>query len=121
MNDTSRISKMFGALVLGGGMLVTSTEVEANPGDKSDDKSSAETKSESPKPADRLEAPSENHQVLPAAQYCQLEFILYKYDRERVEPVRTCLDEKKDEEILQIIKEAKTKTCQSPFCGCWLG
>ena len=55
------------------------------------------------------------------AKHCQLEFTFNKYSRDGVNSSRTCLDGKKDAEILKIIEEAKTQTCQSPFCGCWLG
>jgi len=39
----------------------------------------------------------------------------------QVETIVTCLDEKSDEEALQVIKEARKNDCASPFCGCWLG
>ena len=32
-----------------------------------------------------------------------------------------CLDGKSDEEVLEIVNDAKEQSCFSPFCGCWLG
>ena len=62
-----------------------------------------------------------NSNNAPAERYCQLEVTQYKYDRDSVERVQVCVDEKSDEEILKLIKEAKKQACMSPFCGCWLG
>lgn len=120
MHTKSKISKMFGALVLGGGVLITSTNSDAEPADNT------ETSSEDKSPAD-LEKSTAEPLKTPVLEKdtpkdnCQLEFTLYKYDRAGVEAVKTCLDDKNDEEILKIIKEAKTQTCKTPFCGCWLG
>ena len=105
MSNGSSISKMFGALVLGGGMLVTTTSLATPPGDSPAD-TPADSKRESKK--------KDN-------EFCQLEFTLYEYDRDGAVETKTCLDEKSDKEILEIINKAKKKTCASPFCGCWLG
>ena len=106
MSNGSSISKMFGALVLGGGMLVTTTSLATPPGDSPAD-TPADSKRESKKKKDN--------------EFCQLEFTLYEYDRDGAVETKTCLDEKSDKEILEIINKAKKKTCASPFCGCWLG
>ena len=54
-------------------------------------------------------------------EFCQVELTLNKYDRSGVTPIKTCLDGKSSEEILKLVEKAKKQTCQSPFCGCWLG
>ena len=120
MENQSKISKMFGALVLGGGMLVTAPNSSADPvvdPDKTTEKNNPEETRE------RLNKPIQDQSIEKnrPADNCQLEFTLYKYHRDGVDPIKTCLDDKDDEEILKIIKEAKTKTCSTPFCGCWLG
>ena len=138
MSNHTRVSKMFGALVLGGSLLVHSSPTEADP-PKPSSPSPTPTKSMNPEkdpPSTRgLKAPLaqlKNQQTAlppPSDQRiqrpkndCQLEFTHYKYKRDdKIESVSTCLDEKNDEEILKIIKEAKKQTCRSPFCGCWLG
>ena len=132
MTTHSRISKMFGALVLGGcfhqSRPANSSGPEAGPVEAAESKTveqkaenAGRQASENSKTSDAAEAPPED--------YCQLEFNLNKYARSSdpaaeeggVEKIRTCLDEKSDEEILKIIQDAKSQTCNSPFCGCWLG
>jgi hypothetical protein len=123
MRNKSKISKMFGALVLGGGILVTSTSSAADPAEipePTKNKPSEETKESTKEPL-HTPRPEKHLEKDAPADHCQLEFTLYKYNRDGAEAVKTCLDDKKDEEILNIIKEAKTKTCDTPFCGCWLG
>ena len=117
MSQSSSIGKMFGALVLGGGVLL-SNNGEANP-----------PATESKEPTTKEPAPqkeeSTQEQKPVENEFCQLEFTHIQYDGEgRTQTktlTKTCLDDKKDEEILKIIKEAQKKTCMSPFCGCWLG
>ena len=126
---------MFGALVLGGSMLVQPPEAEAEPeskelkgkpdqGSQAQQKPPVKAKSvPAPPPPARLTT-SEINQPRAAkrsAQHCQMEFTLHKYSRDGVELIPTCLDDKSDAEILKVIHEAKKQTCMSPFCGCWLG
>ena len=56
-------------------------------------------------------------------EHCQLELSMNAYDSNGVrESTNTrCLDEKTDEEIRAVIQEARNETCETPFCGCWLG
>ena len=122
---------MFGALVLGGGLLMTSGGAEAEPveppAEKKDNTSSSATGEQKPVtvPPAKIETlkQAENKRLdkTRPAKHCQLEFTFNKYSRDGVNSARTCLDGKKDAEILKVIEEAKTQTCQSPFCGCWLG
>ena len=99
MSNQSRISKMFGALVLGGGILVTATSTQADPTEDSGRKSEVEKKKEttesgeSKESSNRLKPPHDRpSQIDPPKDHCQLEFTLYTYDREGVEPVKTCLE-----------------------------
>ena len=130
---------MFGALVLGGGLLVNNAKADPdtdsspktdNP--KTPEKNDTEKQplpttekedstTRSPTTEDRPADPRPVVETKPPIENCQLTFTLYKYDRESAEPVHTCLDNKTDEEILKVIGEAKKQTCMSPFCGCWLG
>ena len=117
MSTSSNISKMFGALVLGGGVLLSSNG-EANPPATQSSTPTTKEPSSPKKESEQDNKPEEN-------QFCQLEFTHIQYDGEgrtlTKTLTKTCLDEKKDEEILKIIKEAQKNTCMSPFCGCWLG
>jgi hypothetical protein len=123
MDNKSKITKMFGALVLGGGMLVSTTNSVADPGENPEQNSEEKKSEQTTTPTEQPLNPQRDVQTKQDTpeDHCQLEFTLYKYNREGAEAVKTCLDDKKDEEILNIIKEAKTQTCNSPFCGCWLG
>ena len=137
---------MFGALVLGGGLLVATTDSNADPDTDSEKKTEkqpekkevpAQQQESNTKSKEAIQHPKDNPrenttqgslsepltepQARPSVTNCQMEFTLYKYDRESIEPVHTCLDEKTNEEILKIIEESKKQTCMSPFCGCWLG
>ena len=122
---------MFGALVLGGGLLMTSGGAEAEPvvppPEQKDNTSSGATGEQTPTTvpsakADLLKQTEKRRlEKTRPAKNCQLEFTLNKYSRQGVNSSKTCLDGKKDAEILKIIEEAKAQTCQSPFCGCWLG
>ena len=107
MSQNTKIAKMFGALVLGSGVML-SASTNATPPEKPDTK-----------PPSREATPEKP----PENPYCQLEFTLLQYEKDNAPPIpsKTCLDGKSDAEILKIINEAKKKTCQSPFCGCWLG
>ena len=145
MNHNSRISKMFGALVLGGGMLIQPTEAEAEPNaqeptTKPKPKESTAQKTApsakvdqtaqtkpikriAPPPSSRLAKSKLSPPEAQRVEHCQLDFTLYTYDREGIVESQqsTCLDNKSDAEILSIIKKAKEQTCNTPFCGCWLG
>lgn len=104
---TSKATRMFSALVLGGGMIL--------------DPAAAAGKS---KP-NGLEVEPSQAQELNKKQgdyaYCQLEFTLNKYAREGVDHEVTCLDELSEAEIKKVIDNAREQTCNSAFCGCWLG
>ena len=146
MPTKSKISKMFGALVLGGGMLVTPTDSTAKPfkdcvrkaenktpKDTTDVKETKETKDlkESTETKDTSEVKvvplvleAEPPLVLsPPENHCQMEFTFYTYnsDGEAVAADKKCLDEKEDKAIIKIIQESKEEACNTPFCGCWLG
>ena len=104
----SRSSKMFSALVIGGGLLVEPSAANEN------------------NPVSNMDRPLAESEVpwnTSADPHCQLEFALQKFDREgdRYEKDVTCLDKLSDDEILKVIKESRSETCMSPFCGCWLG
>ena len=140
MPTKSKISKMFGALVLGGGMLVTPTDSTAKPfkdcvrkaenktpketTDTKEIKDLKETTDISEVKVVPLVLEAEPPLVLsPPENHCQMEFTFYKYnsDGEAVEADKKCLDEKEDKAILKIIQESKEEACKTPFCGCWLG
>ena len=148
MNHHSRISKMFGALVLGGGMLIQPTEAEAEPEaqeaaakpakrkdteakNQASSKKGSLTKESQTKPLGQRNTPQKTGSSKvksalippPSNTICQIDFTLHTYNRDGVSESQktTCLDDKSDAEILSIIKEAKKQTCDSPFCGCWLG
>ena len=117
MSQSSNISKMFGALVLGGGVLLSSNG-EATPPATQNPEATKKEVSPTQKESTENKKTEEN-------EFCQLEFTHIQYQGEGIDQsktlTKTCLDEKKDEEILKIIKEAQKNTCMSPFCGCWLG
>ena len=117
MSTSSNISKMFGALVLGGGVLLSNNGEATPPATKNPE---ATNKEVSPTPKESTEDKKNEEN-----EFCQLEFTHIQYEGEGANQsktlTKTCLDEKKDEEILKIIKEAQKNTCMSPFCGCWLG
>ena len=146
MPTKSKISKMFGALVLGGGVLVTPTDSTAKsfkdcvrkaenktPKDTTDVKDTKETKDlkETTETKDISEVKvvplvleAEPRLVLsPPENHCQMEFTFYTYNSDGVAVAadKKCLDEKEDETILKIIQESKEEACNTPFCGCWLG
>ena len=117
MSPSSNIGKMFGALVLGGGVLLSSNGEATPPATKNDSPTTKET-APTQQDSEKSKKTSEN-------EFCQLEFTHIQYSGEGRTLCKTlnttCLDEKTDEEILKIIKEAQKNTCSSPFCGCWLG
>ena len=146
MPTKSKISKMFGALVLGGGMLVTPTDSTAKPfkdcvrkaenktpkdttdvketKDLKETTETKETKDTSEVKVVPLVLEAEPPLVLsPPENHCQMEFTFYQYnsDGEAVAADKKCLDEKEDKAILKIIQESKEESCKTPFCGCWLG
>ena len=127
---------MFGALVLGGSMLIQPPDAEAEPESqepssqpdeqtsKTPQKPPVQAKSipASPPPARlKMTKTDQPRKAKKPEQHCQMEFTLHKYSRDGVELIPTCLDDKSDAEILKVIHEAKKQTCMSPFCGCWLG
>ena len=122
MAQDGSVSKLFGALVIGGSMLLpgcAGKAIEAAPNEGgASTPSGAEAASEAPPPPGGSPLIS-SHEIA----HCQMEFSLSAYDRDGIrESTNTiCLDEKTDEEILTVIKEARKETCQTPFCGCWLG
>ena len=110
MSQTSTMTKMFGALVWGSGMILAGN-TDASPPEKKEEPVSKEVQ-----PKESSERAVEKEE-----EFCQLEFTHIQYSREGELPTKTCLDEKTDKEILKLINEAKKKTCMTPFCGCWLG
>ncbi len=116
------VSRLFGALVIGGSMLLpgcAGKAIEAPPNEGgSPMPAGAGAASEAP-PAPLTRTQVSSHDV----EHCQLEFSKSAYDRDGVrESTNTiCLDEKTDEEIRAVIQEARKETCETPFCGCWLG
>ena len=132
MANSSSISKMFGALVLGGCMH------QGTPANADSDQNATKTTASTPATEntdstvvdEAAPATSDSSEARPPEDYCQLKFTHHKYTRfnapgatlrNKVESVITCLDEKSEEEILKIINAAKKQTCETPFCGCWLG
>ena len=139
------VKKMFGALVLGSGALLTVTHAPAHPTQPvqpdSDIKNKAHASGSSqvappkaqpktqpktqlkPQPTTQLKSRtlSKSSRLGATTQYCQTEFTFYEYHRDGSEETVTCLDDKSEAEILKIITEAKKSMCKSAFCGCWLG
>ena len=117
----NQAAKLFGALVLGGGMLVHAAEpqeqtkdAKTGPGDQAKPVP-APTSKPTTKRGDRPKAKTQN-------KFCQIELTLNKFDRGgNKSPITTCIDGKTDAEILKLVEDAKKQTCSSPFCGCWLG
>jgi hypothetical protein len=147
MNNHSRISKMFGVLVLGGGVLVQPPQVNGEPTSKdvlkndalnqpmsklkvaptneltADDQKPQET-SKKEQIDDQKPPPLVNSRMITHDQpHCQLEITLHQYDSKghSQTQTKTCLDNKSETEIIKFIKTSREKTCQTPFCGCWLG
>ena len=136
MPNRRRVSKMFGALVLGGG-LIAQAQALPNPPSNTPKQPPATTpdnmKTVAPDaPTKRAPGTASKTNPVPSKipdvrpppgpkTYCQLEFTLNQYDRDDVKKVKTCLDGKSHAEILKVIEDAKKNTCASPFCGCWLG
>ena len=138
---------MFGVLVLGGGVLVQSPQVNGEPTSKDVLKKDALNQPTSKlkvEPANQLAAenkklqerskqaqndnqkspPSLNGRIITHDQpHCQLEITLHQYDSEghSQTQTQTCLDNKSETEIIKFIKASREKTCKTPFCGCWLG
>lgn len=121
MADHGPVSKLFGALVIGGSMMLpgcAGKAIEAGPRDGGK-RSAGSARTEEPP----TEATVTDMRVEPDLAHCQMEFSQNQYDREgrRVSTESICLDDKTDEDILRFIEEARKDTCESPFCGCWLG
>ena len=94
--NNKQVSKLFSVLVLGGAVMAQAQEVPT-PEEKDDLKTCKVSVKEK-------------------------EFNIFAPDGAFV--IETCVDEKTDEEILEIVKKAKEPEeaeCMSPFCGCWLG
>ena len=121
MKATGKASTLLGALVIGGGMLLPGCAVKASDPSEQAEPAVGEPAAETP-PAALSPAPGLTL-AAPASPLCQIEFGLNRYNRDGIleSAERSCLDEKSDEEILTIIKEARKQTCETPFCGCWLG
>ena len=129
MAQYGKVSTVFGALVIGGSMLLpgcTGKAIETTSNEGFDPTAGQGPAKLGQGPA-RIESPSSLAPVSSAATsevaHCQLEFSQNKYNGNGV-PMKTdkiCLDEKTDAEILKFIEAARKETCQSPFCGCWLG
>lgn len=118
---------MFGALVLGGGILVQPGCAGADPVQK---KPAPDPSAEQPAPvqpavppAQPTSAPTADTAAAnPDNAYCQIELTLHKYKRDGVvESVKSCMDGKTNAEVLEALEAAKKQTCGTPFCGCWLG
>ena len=116
MANGNHIAKLFGVLVLGSSVLLHAAE----PGDAPQVPKPGPDESAKPTPGDRVQ-PTPTKAKKPVNKYCQIELTLNRYDRNSVQKVTTCLDGKTNAEILKTVEEAKNETCQSPFCGCWLG
>ena len=119
---TSPAAKMFGALVLGSGTLLSSPQAGAEPSEQPPPKpvkSHADRPQTPPPPPQGAPPPTTNQPKRDPN--CQLEITLHRYEKRQPITEITCLDDKSDAEILKIVKEAKTHVCQSFFCGCWLG
>jgi hypothetical protein len=122
MAEHGTASRLFGALVIGGSMLLpgcAGKSIEGGPGEGVE-----QTPPDTVSPS--VLAPLSGMDAAPDSQdlaLCQIMFSLSRYDRDgvREHTDTVCLDEKTDEEILTVIREAREETCQSPFCGCWLG
>ena len=122
MANGHRVAKMFGVLVLGAGAIVQASEPTTP--EASAKSGPGEQPTTMPTTQPQTKEPAKQPTTMPAAkppEHCQLEFTFNRYDRERVQSIKTCLDGKSDEEIMKIINDAKNQTCASPFCGCWLG
>ena len=122
MAQDKTVSKLFGALVIGGSMLLpgcAGKSLDAAAGDGVEPTPSDPASDSEVPPLPGAAVPPSSQELA----HCQMEFSLSKYDSEgvRMSTDTVCLDEKTDEEILTVIKEAREETCASPFCGCWLG
>ena len=115
MKNTSNMTKLFGALVLGGGVILADNSSAEPPKEKKEE-STKETRSKESQTKETTVS-----EETPKEEFCQLEFTHIQYSRDGETETKTCLDGKTDEDILKIINEAKKNTCNSPFCGCWLG
>ncbi|MCB0366956.1 MAG: hypothetical protein H6624_02590 [Bdellovibrionaceae bacterium] len=92
MEIKHRVSKVFGVLVLGGAALAATASTEL-PGE-----------------------------VQVEEEICQVAVVQKKYALNRPVQVTTvCIDQKSDEEAIQLIQEMRKESCYTPFCGCWLG
>ena len=123
MADHAKIRTLFGALVVGGGMVLQGCAGKdpsaAADGVAETDKSATEPTSTAP--GDKAST-DEKSQIAVDPNYCQVELVFHEYTREGEDrPQKTCLDGKSKEDILKRIEEAQAKACMSPFCGCWLG
>ena len=110
MTSHRRISKMFGALVLGGcfhqSKPANSSGPEAGPAEAVESKPSEQKQASEERGERNRQDPGKEAEP---DDYCQLEFNLIQYARSDdpraeeggVEKTRTCLDEKSDEEILK--------------------
>ena len=122
MAQDGSVSKLFGALVIGGSMLLpgcAGKAIEAAPNEGGEPAGAGAEAASAVPPLPGAIAPVTSHEVA----HCQMEFSLSSYDSDgiRAGTNTICLDEKTDEEILTVIKEARKEPCKPAFCGCWLG
>jgi len=94
MEKKASIEKLFGVLVLGGvAMAQTGGANDIDPS------------------------------IFEVEKHCQMELVSKSYDMlgELQGSSVTCIDKIDDEMVALLIKEARKKSCATPFCGCWLG
>ena len=130
---------MFNVLVLGSSALIHSPPVEAEPtAHKINNKDQTKAPTQKEPKSQKINQPkaSNSNSVQPRPSqvpkvrvidhnepHCQIEVTLHKYNDKghSQTQTKTCLDQKSEREIIEFIKESRKKTCQTPFCGCWLG
>ena len=115
MADNAKIRTLFGALVVGGSVVLQGCAAK-------DPAAVADGVSETEKPVAEPDVKPADTKAPPPDDYCQVELVFHEYTREGDDrPQPTCLDKKSKEEIIELIEKAQAKACMSPFCGCWLG
>ena len=135
----NHLSKMFNVLVLGSSALIHTCPVEADPipnqrNKKKQTKISTRknkqnqkvihAKTHKPVAAQPRQLQQPQARVINHNEpHCQIEVTLHEYNDKGHSQSQTkiCLDQKSESEIIEFIKESRKNTCQTPFCGCWLG
>jgi hypothetical protein len=123
MADNAKIRTLFGALVMGGSVVLQGCAGK-DPSLAADGVPETEKSATDPvaKPADDKAVADEKSKIAVDPNYCQVELVFHEYTREGEDrPQKTCLDGQSKEDIMKRIEEAQAKACMSPFCGCWLG